>query len=252
VIAQVAFAFAEGDNPSVLVQVSVGESSDGPWAPAGDPDVTPTLTGPTYWVRFDITNTDGLGAVLTDLDISGFEPLSLDMCELEAPLPQDAETSCVIGGFPVQPGENEIEFDASGVGHRQGFKPDKWYQPPIPTSLDFDEAPNSFVLVFDTEEGTRLEGKADASEVEIDVGSVSGTIQLDCNGGTRFDGTPALEAYVIEKFSANGSSRERCSVIPTAELPFSRDDSDDVYFYFGEQGTTVTTTTISDTTTVTG
>ena len=58
VIAQVGFAFASGDDPTVLVRVSVAETPDGPWLPAGGSD-EPRLFGSTYWVRFDITNTDG-------------------------------------------------------------------------------------------------------------------------------------------------------------------------------------------------
>jgi len=103
-----------------------------------------------------------------------------------------------------------------------------------------------------------VDGRADAAEVEIDVGGVSGTVRVDCNGGSPFDGTPALEAYVIENFSANGSSIDGCSDIPTAELEFSPADdddndidTDDAYFYFGEVGTTTvaSTSTIPATTT---
>jgi hypothetical protein len=251
VIAQVAFAFASGDLPTVLVRVSVAETPNGPWLRAGVSDPTPTLTGPSYWVRFDITNTDGLGAVLTDLDISGFEaPLGDDVCELDGPLPQGAETRCIVGEFPVQPGDHDVDFFVSGVGPRQGVPPERWYAPQIPRSLDFAGARNSFVLVFDTDEGVRVDGRADAAEVEIDVGGVSGTVLLDCNGGRPFDGTPALEAYVIENFSSNGSHVDGCSDIPSAELEFSPADdeengieTDDVYFYFGEVGTTTTATT---------
>lgn len=258
VIAQVAFAFATGDDPTVLVRVSVAETPGGPWLRAGLSDPTPTLSGPTYWVRFDITNTDGLGAVLTDLNISGSEaPLGEDMCELDAPLPQDAETSCIVGEFPVQPGDNEVRFDVSGVGPRQG-EPNRWYSPQIPTSLDFGGARNSFVLVFDTDEGVRVDGRADAAQVEVEVGGVSGTVRLDCSGGSPFDGTPALEAYVIENFSADGSRVNECEHVPASELPFSPADddendieTDDVYSYFGQQGTTTiaTSSTIPVTTT---
>jgi hypothetical protein len=260
VIAQVAFAFASGADPTVLVRVSVAETPDGPWLPAGIFDPTPTLSGPSYWVRFDITNTDGLGAVLTDLDVSGFEdPLGDDICDLEAPLAPDEETSCIVGGFPVQPGDNDVDFFVSGVGPRQGIPPDRWYAPQIPTSLDYSGARNSFVLVFDTEEGVRVDGAADAAEVEIDVGGVSGTVRLDCAGGSPFGGPPALEAYVIQNFSADGSREDGCMQIPTAELEFSSADdddngieTDDVYFYFGAEGSDTTTTSAATTTTVSG
>jgi hypothetical protein len=244
VIAQVAFAFATGDDPRVLVRVSVGETPDGPWSPAGNDDPTPTLSGPSYWVRFEITNVDGLNAVLTDLDISGFEvgsPFGEDVCELDDPLPRDGTATCIIGGFPVQPGPNDVDFDVSGVGPRQG-EPERWFDPAIPTRLEFTGARNSFVLVFDTTEGIRVDGTADSSEVEIDIGGLSGTVRLDCGGGSPFDGTPGLKAYAIESFSATGNRVGGCSEIPTAVLDFSPDsDSDDVYFYEGVDADTTST-----------
>jgi hypothetical protein len=248
-IAQVAFAFATGDDPRVLVRVSVGETPDGPWFPAGFSDETPTLTGSSYWVRFDITNVDQLNAVLTDLDISGFDAgsfLGEDICELEAPLPKGGTFACVVGEFPVQPGDNQADFVVGGVGPRQGG-PDRWYDPPIPTSLEFDGARNSFVLVFDTPEGFAVEGIADGSEVEIDVEGISGSVRLDCTGGSPFDGDPALEAYVIENFSSDGTRVGGCSEIPTAELEFFADfDSDNAFLYFGAETTTIpVTTTVS-------
>lgn len=254
VVAQVGFAFATGDDPRVLVRVSVGESSGGPWLPAGNFDPTPTLVGPNYWVRFDITNTDGLGAALTDLDISGFEagsPLGSDVCELDAPLSQGETTVCVVGGadgFPVQAEDNDVDFFVSGSGPRQGG-PDRWFDPPIPTSLDFAGARNSFVLVFDTPEGVRIDGTSDGPEVQIDVDGLglSGTVRVDCTGGSPFDGDPGLEAYVIQNFSASGDPVGDCSEIPSQELEFAPDnESDDVYFYFGAETTTdAVTTTVS-------
>ncbi|MGH8950783.1 MAG: hypothetical protein ACRDX9_05100 [Acidimicrobiia bacterium] len=244
VIAQVAFAFATGDDPRLLVRASVAETPDGPWIPAGNFDPTPTLSGPSYWVRFDITNVDGLNAVLTDLDISGFEagsPLGDDVCELDAPLPKDGTETCILGGFPVQPGPNDIDFNVSGIGPRQG-EPERWFDPPIPTSLEFAGARNSFVLVFDTTEGIRVDGTADSSQIEIDIGGLSGTVRVDCAGGSPFGGTPGLKAYLIENFSAGGDRVGGCSEIPTAELEFFPDsDSDDVYFYEGVVGDTTST-----------
>lgn len=244
VIAEVAFAFATGDDPRLQVRVSVAEAPGGPWLPAGIFDSTPTLSGPSYWVRFDITNVDRLNAVLTDLDISGFEvgsPFGGDVCELPAPLPKDGVAECILGEFPVQPGPNDVDFSVSGVGPRQG-EPDRWFDPPIPTSLEFADARNSFSLVFDTPEGIRVDGTADASRFEIDIGGLSGTLSLDCAGGSPFGGTPGLKAYVIENFSAGGDRVGGCSEIPTAELEFFPDsDSDDVYFYEGVVGDTTTT-----------
>lgn len=257
-IAQVAFAFATGDDPRVLVRVSVGESSDGPWLPAGFNDPTPTLTGSSYWVRFDITNTDQLNAVLTDLNISGVDAgafLGEDICVLEAPVPRDGQTTCIVGDFPVQQGGNQVDFIAGGFGPRQG-EPERWFDPPIPTSLEFAGARNSFVLVFDTTEGLRVDGSADGSEVEIDVAGISGTMSLDCGGGSQFAGEPPLKAYVIEKYSADGARVDGCSTVPTGELEFFPDgNGDDAYLYFGAEEaatTTFSTTTSATTTTVSG
>jgi hypothetical protein len=250
VIAQVAFAFASGDDPRVLVDVSVGESPDGPWLPAGFSDETPTLTGPSYWVRFDITNTDQLNATLTDLDISGFDAgafLGEDICELDAPLPRDGQAVCIIGGFPVQPGGNQVDFVAGGFGPRQG-EPDRWFDPPIPTSLEYGGARSSFLLVFDTSEGFAVGGTADGSEVEVDIGGISGSVRLDCTG-SPFEGDPALEAYVIENFSDDGSRVGGCADIPTAMLEFLADfDSDNAYLYFGAEGTDTTTISVTTST----
>ena len=249
-----AFAFATGDDPRVLVRVSVGESPDGPWSPAGLSDPTPTLTGPSYWVRFDVTNTDQLNAVLTDLDITGVDAgsfLGADICELDAPLPKDGTFACVVGEFPVQAGDHQSDFVVGGFGPRQGG-PERWYDPAIPTSLEFGGARHSFVLVFDTPEGLRLDGRADGREIEIDVEGISGSLRLDCPEGSPFDGDPALEAYVIENFAADGSREDPCIDIPTAELEFFSDgNSDNAYQYFGAEDTT-TTTTSPVTTTVSG
>jgi len=248
VIAEVAFAFASGDDPRVLVEVSVGETPEGPWLSAGFSDETPTLTGPSYWVRFDITNTDQLNAVLTDLDISGFDAgsfLGEDICELDSPLPRDGQAVCIVGEFPVQPGDNQADFVVGGFGPRQGG-PDRWFDPPIPTSLEFAGARNSFVFVFETSDGLRVDGTADGSE--IDVEGISGSVRLDCAGRSPFDGDPPLEAYVIENFSPDGSRVGGCSDIPTGDLEFFPDfDGDNAYLYFG-----VGTTTVPVTTTVSG
>ena len=255
-ILQVAFAFATGDDPRILVEASVGESPDGPWSPAGLSDPTPTLTGPSYWVRFDVTNTDQLNAVLTDLDITGVDAgsfLGADICELDAPLPKDGTFACFVGEFPVQAGDHQSDFVVGGFGPRQGG-PERWYDPAIPTSLEFGGARHSFVLVFDTPEGLRLDGRADGREIEIDEEGISGSLRLDCPEGSPFDGDPALEAYVIESFAADGSREDPCIHIPTAELEFFSDgNSDNAYHYFGAEDTTTTTTfTAATTTTLSG
>jgi hypothetical protein len=253
VVAQVAFAFASGDDPRVLVQVSVGESPDGPWLPAGLGDPSPTLSGPSYWVRFDVTNVDQLNAVLTDLDISGVDAGSFlgdDICDLDAPLPRDGTFACVIGEFPVEPGGNQADFIAGGFGPRQGG-PDRWYDPAIPTSLDYKGARNEFVLVFGTPEGLRVDGRADSPEVALDGVGISGSVRVDCAGGSPFEGEPALEAYVIQPFSSDGAPGQPCSQIPTEELEFSSDgNSDNALLYFGAEGSS--STTLTETTTASG
>ncbi|HSK07095.1 MAG TPA: hypothetical protein VK990_06205 [Acidimicrobiia bacterium] len=244
VIAEVAFAFAAGDDPRLRVRVSVAENRDGPWLSAGIFDPTPTLSGASYWVRFEITNVDRLNAVLTDLDVTGFEagsPFGEDVCELEAPLRRDDTATCIIGGFPVQPGSNDVDFSVAGTGPRQG-EPERWFDPPVPTSLEFGGARHSFVLVFDTTEGIRVDGTADASQIEIDTEGLFGAVRLDCAGGNPYDGTPGLKAYVIENFSAGGDRVGGCSEIPSAVLDFFPDgDSDDAYFYEGVVGDTTST-----------
>ncbi|MGH8871092.1 MAG: hypothetical protein ACRDWS_03875 [Acidimicrobiia bacterium] len=249
IIAQVGFAFATGADPSMLVEVSVGESPDGPWSPAGFGDPLPTLSGPRFWVRFSITNVDELGAVLTDLDISGFDAgsfLGQDICHLDSPIPPGGEQTCIVGGadgFPVQPGPNQNDFTADGVGDRQGA-PDRWFAPQIPTALGFAGARNSFLLVFDTPEGARFDGTADASEVVIDIGGLglSHPLKVDCSdqfpdgrsatGGSPTTGEPALAAYVIENYSAAGDPGGGCTHVPTEQLAFDLDGNSDTAFLY--------------------
>jgi hypothetical protein len=259
VIAQVAFAFATGDDPRILVKVAVGESPDGSWSPAGFGDPLPTLSGPRFWVRFTVTNVDQLGAVLTDLDISGFDAgsfLGVDICGLDSPLPPDGQMTCIVGGadgFPVQPGPRQNDFTADGVGDRQGA-PDRWFDPQIPTALGFQGARNSFLFVFDTPDGIRVDGTADASEVVIDIGGLglSRPVKVDCSdqfpdgrsatGGSPAPGEPALAAYVIENYSAAGDPTGECSFIPTEQLGFNLDgNSDTTFLYEGVEADTTST-----------
>jgi hypothetical protein len=207
-----------------------------------------------------VTNVDELGAVLTDLDISGFDEgsfLGEDICALDAPLPPDGQTTCIVGGadgFPVQPGLRQNDFTAEGVGERQGA-PDRWFVPQIPTALGFQGTRNSFLFVFDTPEGTAVGGTADASEVVIDIGGLglSRPVKVDCSdqfpdgrsatGASPTSGEPALAAYVIENYSAAGDRIGGCSFVPTEQLPFNRDgNSDRAFFYEGVVGDTTSTT----------
>jgi hypothetical protein len=259
VIAQVAFAFATGDDPRMLVEVAVGESPDGPWLPAGFADPLPTLSGPRFWVSFTVTNVDQLGAVLTDLDISGFDAgsfLGEDVCDLESPLPPDGQMTCIVGGadgFPVQPGTRQNDFTAGGVGDRQGA-PNRWFDPQIPTALGFQGARNIFLFVFDTPEGTGVGGTADAAEVVIDIGGLglSRPVKVDCSdqfpeggsatGGSPAPGEPALAAYVIENYSATGDPDGGCSFVPTEQLGFNLDfNSDEAFLYEGVVADTTST-----------
>jgi len=258
VIAQIAFAFATGDDPRIGVEVSVGESPDGPWSPAGFDDV-PTLSGPRFWVRFTVTNVDQLGAVLTDLDISGFDAgsfLGEDICDLESPLPPDGQMICIVGGadgFPTQPGTRQNDFTAGGVGDRQGA-PNRWFDPQIPIALGFQGARNSFLFVFDTPEGTGVGGTADASEVIIDIGGLglSRPVKVDCTdqfpdgrsatGASPAPGEPALAAYVIENYTATGDRTGECGFVPTEQLEFNLDfNSDEAFLYEGVVGDTTST-----------
>ena len=261
VIAQVAFAFATGDDPRILVEVEVGESPDGPWSPAGFADPRPTLSSPRFWVRFTVTNVDQLGAVLTDLDISGFDAgsfLGEDVCALDSPLPPEGVTTCIVGGsdgFPVEPGPRQNDFTAEGVGDRQGA-PNRWFDPPIPNALGFQEARNSFLFVFDTTEGIRVDGTADASEVVIDIGGLglSSPVNVDCSdrfpegrsatGASPTPGEPALAAYVIENYTAAGDPTGGCSFVPTQQLTFGLDFNSDefAFLYEGVEADTTSTT----------
>jgi hypothetical protein len=260
VIAEVAFAFATGDDPRILVEVEVGESPEGPWSPAGFADPLPTLSSPRFWVRFTVTNVDQLGAVLTDLEISGSDTgtfLGEDVCGLDSPLPPDGQTTCIVGGadgFPVQPGTRQNDFIAEGVGDRQGA-PNRWFDPQIPTSLGFQGARNTFLFVFDTPEGTGVGGTADASEVVIEIGGLGlgSPVKVDCSdqfpngesatGGSPAPGEPALAAYVIENYSAAGERTGECNFVPTQQLPFGLDGNSDefAFLYEGVVGDTTST-----------
>ncbi|MGH8915351.1 MAG: hypothetical protein ACRDZM_12650 [Acidimicrobiia bacterium] len=259
VIAQVGFAFATGADPRLRVEAAVGESPDGPWSPAGFGDPLPALSGPSFWVRFSISNVDELGAMLTDLDISGFDAgafLGQDICDLDSPIPPGGELICIVGGadgFPVQPGPNQNDFTADGVGDRQGA-PDRWFAPQIPTALGFDGARNSFLLVFDTPEGIRVDGTADGSEVVIDIGGLglSRPVKVDCSdqfpdgrsatGASPAAGEPALAAHVIENYSAAGDRQGECAFVPTEQLAFDLDgDSDTAFLYEGVVADTTST-----------
>lgn len=256
VIAQVGFAFAIGDDPSMLVEVAIGESPGGPWFPAGFGDPLPTLSGPSFWVSFTVTNVDRLDAVLTDLDISGVDTgsfLGVDICSLDSPLPLDGQVTCIVGGadgFDVQPGVVQNDFTAGGVGDRQG-SPDRWFDPQIPTALGFQGAAHSFLLVFDAPDGIRI-GTADGPEIDIGGLGLSRPVKIDCSdqfpdgrsatGGSPAAGELALAAYVIENYSAAGDLTGECSFVPTEPLGFSLDGNSDTAFLYEGLGADSTST----------
>ncbi|HEY7467917.1 MAG TPA: hypothetical protein VIC07_00120 [Acidimicrobiia bacterium] len=248
VVAQAVFAFTGGTTPFITVTVEVAEGEDGPWQPAGFfADPTPVLTGASYWVRFNIANRDSLGEVV-DVDISGFDGsvIGEDVCSLDEPIPVGGSTSCVVGGeegFPVEPGGSQEDFSSIGEGERQGTESGRYFQPPIPTSLEFDGARHSFLFAFDTEEGLRVDGTADGAEIEVDLGGfeLSGPLRVDCSdpypggrsstGGSPTEDEPALAAYVIENFTGEGESQGGCAEIPTVTLTFEQIESDEALLY---------------------
>ncbi len=248
VIAQIAFAFAGGTTPRIAVTAAVGESPDGPWWPAGFFVDTPTLTGSSFWVQFTIANLDSLG-VVTDVDLSGVNGsvIGEDVCSLDEPIPIGGAVTCVVGGpdgFPVQPGGAQNEFTAIGEGVRQGTELERYFQPPITTTPGYDDAPHSFLLVFDTDDGLGVEGTSGAPEVEVEAPGLdlSGPVRVDCSdrfpdgrsstGGSPTGSEPALVAYLIENFSNNGDSLGGCSEIPVIELTYELDGSSDTGFLY--------------------
>ncbi|MDP9144118.1 MAG: hypothetical protein M3N43_05400 [Actinomycetota bacterium] len=248
VIAQIAFAFAGGTTPRIGVTVAVGESPDGPWWPAGFSDDTPTLTGSSFWVQFTIANLDSLG-VVTDVDLSGIDGsvIGEDVCSLDAPIPIGGAVTCTVGGsdgFPVEPGGAQNDFIAIGEGVRQGTALERYFQPPITSTRGYADAPHSFLLIFDTEEGAGVDGTSGAAEVEVDVAGLdlSRPVRVDCSdrfpggrsstGGSPTESEPALVAYVIENFSDGGDSLGGCSEIPLIELTYELDGSSDTAFLY--------------------
>lgn len=249
VIAETVFAFAGGLS-AVRINVSVGDSPDGPWQPAGPfVDTVPFLGGASYWLRFDIENIDELGNVV-ELDISGDidSDLGPDVCDIELPLPIGGSGSCVVGdeeGLPVAPGGETVFFVVTAESEHQGFAPDRWFDPMIPDSLEYDRATHGFLFLFDGggEEGVRIEGVSDGPEVEVDLSRIqlSAPVRVDCSdefedgfsevGGSPTPGEPAVAAYVISSFSASGDREDGCGRIPTERLPMDL-DGDDSYTYF--------------------
>lgn len=238
-IAEAAFAFAAGTDPRIRIKVFVGESSTGPWNPAGAIDPTPTVDGSKYWVRFTVANRDSLGNV-TAVAISGSPPdpgpIGTDVCPLTAELEPSESTECILGGtdgFDVDPAGAEHFFVTTGLGFRQGVAPEVYFNPPIPESVGYDNAPHRFILVFDSPPlGVRIDGIAHDPDVPIDlpVLSLSSSVRVDCTdgfpggvsavGGSPTAGEPKLVAYVIGNFNADGSDAGSCSEIPKQDLDF--------------------------------
>ena len=247
-IAQTVFAFAGGQS-QIFVTVEVADSPNGPWLPAGIfLDFPPALSGPNYWVKFTIENQDELGQVV-DVEISGESGFDLgtDVCALDFPIPIGGSDSCVVGdadGFPVLSGTTTNNYLVTAKSQHQGFAPDRWFQPEVPATLEFDGARHSFVFLFDigsSEEGVRIDGKADGSAVSIS--GLSGPVQVDCSdrfpnglsdtGGSPRSGEPSLVAFVIENFSSSGESQGGCAEIPTEILDMDVDGDTFAYAYVG-------------------
>lgn len=249
-IAVAAFAFASGTTPRIDVAVAVAESPTGPWIPAEFDDPTPTITAPKYWVQFTITNLDSLGTV-TEVNISGEVPdggpLGSDICSLDEPLGVAEQTTCVVGGaegFDTDPAGAEHFFTAVGEGFRQGTADEVYFDPPIPDSVAYNDAPYGFVLVFGTTEGLRIDGESHSPDVDIDLDGVnlSLPVRVDCSddfpsgvsatGGSPTAGEPPMVAFVMAEFDSDGSRLGSCSLIPQRPLTFVLDGgSDSSYVY---------------------
>lgn len=251
VLAAAAFDFTGGAG-SVSVTVEVGESPDGPWWPAGfSADTVPQILTPTYWVRFTIENLDQLNGTVVDLEISGFDnsDLGIDVCSIDA-IPVGGIATCVVGGeggFAVEPGFQQNDYSVFATAERQGFAPDRWFQPPVPTSLAFEGARHSFVLLFETDvaQGTRVEGFSDGSTIEVDVTGLrlAQPVAVDCSddftdglsstGGSPTTGEPFLVAHVIQRFTGGGDGDGGCLDIPTDTVEMDVEGDNSGYLYEG-------------------
>jgi hypothetical protein len=251
VIAAAVFDFTGGAG-SISVLVEVGESPDGPWLPAGfSADTVPLLTSSNYWVRFTIQNLDQLNGTVVDLEISGFDnsDLGTDVCSIDE-IPVGGTATCVAGGdegYTVEIGQQQNDYTISAVAERQGFPPDRWLQPPVPTDLDYGGSRHSFVLLFETDiaQGTRVEGTSDGPAIEVDVQGLqlSSAVAVDCSddfpdgvsatGGSPAPGEPLLVAYVIENFSEGGESAGGCQEIPTGTVEMDVEGDNSGYLYEG-------------------
>ena len=251
VIAAAVFDFTGGAG-SVLVTVAVGETANGPFFPAGfSAEPVPQLGGPRYWVQFTVENLDQLNGTVVGLEISGFDGSDLgeDVCSLD-PIPVGGTAACVAGGdegYAVEPGQQQNDYFVTAEAERQGFPPDRWIQPPVPTSLGYQGARHSFVLLFELSEtdGARIDGKSDATSVEIDVPGprLSSPVTVDCSddfpegisstGGSPTPDETPLVAYVIENFSVGGDSEGGCVLIPTGTIEMDVEGDNSGYLYEG-------------------
>ncbi len=239
------FAFAAGVDPEFRIIVRVARSPTEQGSLAGHRvDEPPQLPAGRYWIRFTIENLDSLGTI-TDMNVSGLEPtpgpLGTDVCTLERPIPPSGTGTCVVGGesgFVVEP-RAEFTFSATALGHRQGASSGRYFKPPIPTDLPYDDAPFSFVMVFDTTSGTRVDGRSFTTEVNMVTENVrlAKAIRVDCRdsfprgfselGLSPEAGEPRLLAHVIATFDAEGSGIGSCSSIPTIDFEYTRDTNSD-------------------------
>jgi hypothetical protein len=251
VIAAAVFDFTGGAG-SVLITVAVGESAGGPFFPAGfSAESVPQLGSARYWVQFTVENLDQLNGTVVGLEISGFDGSDLgeDVCSLD-PIPVGGSATCVAGGdegFAVELGVQNHEYFVTAEAERQGYPPDRWIQPPVPTSLGYQGARHSFVLSFELSEteGARIDGTANAASVQIEVPGprLSSPVTVDCSddfpdgfsstGGSPTPDETPLVAYVIENFSAGGDSDGGCARIPTGIIEMDVEGDNSGYQYEG-------------------
>ncbi len=131
-----------------------------------------------------------------------------------------------------------------GEVFRQGTAAEVYFDPPIPDSLDYADAPYGFVLVLGTAEGLRIDGEAFGPDVDIDLGglSLSQPVKVDCSddfpsglsatGGSPTAGEPPMIAFVMTEFDSDGSRLGSCSLIPQRALTFDLDGGGDSSYVY--------------------
>lgn len=230
VVVMGAFVFASGPGPRISVSVEVSETPDGPWLAAGSAQ-NPSITGPEFWIRFTIENRDTRGPI-TELDISGTDdgPIGRDVCPDQAPIAALATETCIVGPSPVVSGDHTIEFTVTASGTAQSAGNGEWFSPPL-VPLGYQDAPTSFLFVFETNElpreGVLIEGTAGGDTVDVDIpGELVATISVDCSTPGEGSGFPVV-AYSITTYDVDGAPTGGCDSIPTVTFEHTLDDLSD-------------------------